>query len=880
MDFPISPRQSSSKVVASRHYSHVVALLNLPAAFQALANQAIALAGVTSGVDFNVLRIDPREQSVALLDYPGFDSDACPRLNRSWKVSIPRASVGFRTYADSLNPPILHRKELLLSADDPRREEWGALTRELESLGVFDDPVKIGFQNQWGRLLAELGFRLVGNQLIPIGNDETTEALGRNEEDDPGIARYRTALTRHTFSAPIQLLWKLGFIQGAKTVFDYGCGKGDDLRGLTQQGIAAAGWDPYFAADRPIKSAEIVNLGFVINVIEDPVERREALTRAYSLCTEALVVSAMLANDNEVTGVRFADGVLTQRRTFQKYYTQAELRHYLETTLSVEAIALAPGIFIVFRDPQAQQRFQLERTRGKTRLPRLTHRVVRMPRPPGATAAAKTKRSPKPDLYAANREALDALWHLCLDLGRRPDPSEIPDVANLEAALGSLNKAMKLVFERNDAESFQKARTQRTDDLCVYFAMQFFDRRPAHTRFEPRLQRDIRAFFGSYLLAKANAHTLLVESASPERIKAAATVAAEQGLGWLEGESSLQLHTSLLPRLPAVLRAYVGCAATLYGDAVDADLVKIHIESGKVSFLKFVDFMENPLPRMIERVKVNLRTQFMQHFEYGGAYPPPFLYLKSRYLNEELPHYAEQVRFDEQLQTVPQLDLSGHGPSEAEFLAVLKAARWQIEGFQLVRDRRIPELDEHCGRYLTYRQLIECGETQQATHLPNLPKTPDSYTALYELATQVLDPVIEYFGMIKLTYGFCSPELARAIPGRIDPRVDQHSAHELNRAGRMICSRLGAAVDFQVEDENMRDVREWMAANLAFDRLYFYGVDRPIHVSYGPELKAEIIEMRLGPNGRLIPRVLKKGTYPQPSDTVAPGLASDTREPP
>jgi DNA phosphorothioation-associated putative methyltransferase len=67
--------------------------------------------------------------------------------------------------------------------------------------------------------------------------------------------------------------------------------------------------------------ADIVNLGFVVNVIEDFDEQLEALTRAYSLAERLLVVSVMLANQNEVAGRRFRDGVLTGRGTFQKYYT-------------------------------------------------------------------------------------------------------------------------------------------------------------------------------------------------------------------------------------------------------------------------------------------------------------------------------------------------------------------------------------------------------------------------------------------------------------------------------------------------------------------------------------------------------------------------------
>ena len=59
---------------------------------------------------------------------------------------------------------------------------------------------------------------------------------------------------------------------------------------------------PIYAPDNPIASADIVNLGFVINVIEDFDERLEALTRAWSLAERLLVVSVMLANQNDVAG--------------------------------------------------------------------------------------------------------------------------------------------------------------------------------------------------------------------------------------------------------------------------------------------------------------------------------------------------------------------------------------------------------------------------------------------------------------------------------------------------------------------------------------------------------------------------------------------------
>ena len=221
--------------------------------------------------------------------------------------------------------------------------------------------------------------------------------------------------------------------------------------------------------------------------------------------------------------------------------------------------------------------------------------------------------------------------------------------------------------------------------------------------------------------------------------------------------------------------------------------------------------------------------------------------------------YGEQCIFEEQLEELRLFDFREYGPGPKEFLYELEKQRWKVEGLSLVRTKTIPDIDSACGENYSYRDLIECSETQKNSEIENLPKNPGSYVALLELAQRLFDPIIDYFGPIELTFGFCSPELAKLIPARIAPKLDQHAAHELNRNGKLICPRLGAAGDFIVEDEDMFEVAKWISDNLDFDRMYIYGAKNPIHISFGPEMKNQITLMKKNKDGtRLIPRKIEK----------------------
>src|SRR5687768_2677175 len=178
------------------------------------------------------------------------------------------------------------------------------------------------------------------------------------------VARHRTALQRTAFSKPIRQALADRIISLDTSVLDYGCGRGSDVRGLQAEGYLASGWDPEHAPQAALVPAQIVNLGFVVNVIENAQERRDVLLRAWSLAERLLIVTARLKFDAVGQELKpFADGYLTTKRTFQKFYDHAELRDWINDTLSVPPVAAAPGTFYVFRDTAERESFVASRHR-------------------------------------------------------------------------------------------------------------------------------------------------------------------------------------------------------------------------------------------------------------------------------------------------------------------------------------------------------------------------------------------------------------------------------------------------------------------------------------------------------------------------------------
>ncbi len=421
-----------------------------------------------------------------------------------------------------------------------------------------------------------------------------------NGKSNP-IARHRTAMVRHTLSQPMSLAVRHGLVRPGVSLFDYGCGKGDDLRALGAAGVEAIGWDPHFAPEAPRHETEIVNLGFVLNVIEDPAERAVALKLAWALATRVLIVSVMIVGAVPVDGLRqFGDGYLTARGTFQKYFQQAELKAMLTQVTGVEPVALAPGIFALFRLPEDEQDFLLERRRGR----RASTSAYRADRPTRTTVA-------RPQLADRIATAIQAISGFALERGRLPHPDELPTHVHdhLAAERVSFARAVDASHDAGiDAELFARAASDRREDLLVHQALNILNRSRTAMRPSPAMVRDIRQHFGSQQQFGEQALEYLHALADPQRTVAAMQRASEAGLGAIDEDGRLVIDSERVADLEGVLRCYVGCALFLSGEIEQEHIVRLEPLRRRTTLFSLTG-RRQPFPVTGTSITVDLKQQ-------------------------------------------------------------------------------------------------------------------------------------------------------------------------------------------------------------------------------------------------------------------------------
>jgi hypothetical protein len=543
------------------------------------------------------------------------------------------------------------------------------------------------------------------------------------------IARDRTAVTRNFLSRPLQQAYADGILDGDVTVFDYGCGRGDDLRTLSRLNIEASGWDPAHAPDQERREADLVNLGYVVNVIEDPAERAAALQSAWRLTRSVLVVSARLTWDADAqAGKPYGDGRLTASGTFQKFYTPEQLKAWIESTLNTRAVTAAPGIYYVFRHASTAQALLARHSRNHARprqgvaellyehsrevLAPLEDYVTehrRLPTPPdlpdpaqiidmfGSVRAAFSivrratgaeqwadvdtgVRRRSEQRFAQHLDQLQPLIDFVTDRGRLPRAGELANESDLNELFGSVRATFSLIRRVTGPDGWTNLEQHARQDFLVYAALAAFGGRPAFKQLPEDLQYDAKDLFGSYKAACHAADDLLYSIADVPSLDSACRQAP---FGKLTPEA-LYVHVDAVPRLPPLLRVYVGAAETLTGNVDDATIVKLHRQKPQVSFLIYPTFDKEPHPALHGSLVGRLPQLRVRYKDFSNSDNPPILHRKETFVLPNYPGRDKFARLTHQEERARLLDAPNIG-RRREWERTLAEHGYRLLGHRLVR---------------------------------------------------------------------------------------------------------------------------------------------------------------------------------------------------
>lgn len=453
-------------------------------------------------------------------------------------------------------------------------------------------------------------------------------------------------------SRPIALALAEGVITEATSVFDFGCGHGGDVRYLASRGISASGWDPHFAPEAPVAPADVVNLGYVLNVIEDPKERLSTLRKAFSLSNNALLVSVRVDRTLD-DAAECGDGVLTEKGTFQKIFTQDEFKQYVEDGLGKRVHTAALGVGYVFNADEVEQRY----IASKAFTRRLEYRT-------DLIEEFERDKTARRYVALANR------------LGRVPRPDEFSEHDQLLAAFGSQQRVERLLLGRVNPESYAGSRAERRNDMLVYLAMLRLQgiTPPPYGALPAPIQADVKAIWGSYERAKKDGNEFLFSLGQPGAMKLACAASTVGKL--LPGD--LYVHRSAEDELPALVRVVIAAAKRIVGD-LQYDVVKVGLDGRAVSFLSYPGFDEVAHPALTRSVRVYLPKASFDVRDYTGTANPPILHRKDRFVAESYARYAEFRSLTEQEEKFGLLS-GGDIGFRVGWEALLKAYRLEIQG--------------------------------------------------------------------------------------------------------------------------------------------------------------------------------------------------------
>ena len=481
------------------------------------------------------------------------------------------------------------------------------------------------------------------------------------------IERHRAAIKRNDLSRPVKIAISSSILRKENSFFDYGCGHGEDVKFLDNQGFSTNGWDPHYFPENDLKKADVVNLGYVLNVIENEQERRDALKNAWKLAGKLLIVSAQVSVGEPGRGhIAYNDGFITTRNTFQKYFEQSELKQFIDDNLETSAVPAGLGVYFVFRNEADAEAFNASRFRS-----RATYSLSRI----------QIKN------FADYLPTLQPLMDFIVERGRLPIDGEIENESEIKKEFRTFARAFEVIKRSTDVEEWQKIIEKRRQDLLVYVALSRFQRRPQLTALPEALQADIKAFFGTYKRACDEGDNLLFSLGQPGIIQ---TACRQSPIGKFVG-NALYVHTSALNNLSSTLRVYEGCASRTFGQLEQTTIIKFRGDKPKVSYLYYPDFDADPHPGLHSSMQANLSSLYVDFRDYSSSENPPILHRKETFVEENYPNYKKFVKLTSKEEKLGLLDHPISIGTRNNWQQRLDDKNVKIQGHRVIQNKNIEE---------------------------------------------------------------------------------------------------------------------------------------------------------------------------------------------
>jgi DNA phosphorothioation-associated putative methyltransferase len=159
-------RASVGKLTPTALYVHRRAVEEMPILLRIYEECGALAAGRPD--EWDLLKLHHDKPMVSWLSYPDFDREPHPALRSSYHVELKGLRTGHTNFAESRNPPVLHRKHEFLHPADARAPLYERLTRAEVRAGLYARPELIGSRDGWERELQLLGRAVRGHRLVRV----------------------------------------------------------------------------------------------------------------------------------------------------------------------------------------------------------------------------------------------------------------------------------------------------------------------------------------------------------------------------------------------------------------------------------------------------------------------------------------------------------------------------------------------------------------------------------------------------------------------------------------------------------------------------------------------------------------------------------------